>query len=148
MSLPHRIWRIARRRVMRGLGLEQGASFRGPRDAARDELEEFLRRPEPPPAGGRTYHTHRGPRTEAASGATSERPRAGTPPHPFAAEYGVLGIPAGSDLQAVRRAWRRLVRETHPDRFAGDPPAQRRAAERLRRVNEAYHRLREHLEAR
>jgi curved DNA-binding protein CbpA len=52
----------------------------------------------------------------------------------------------GADLVTVRAAWRARVKENHPDRLVGDPDAQRRAADRLRAINEAYDALRRHLE--
>lgn len=54
------------------------------------------------------------------------------------AAYGVLGLEAGADLEAVRRAYRERAKETHPDR-GGDPEA-------FIRVREAYERLRERLD--
>lgn len=44
--------------------------------------------------------------------------------------YDVLGIPEGASPEAVRQAYRRLVKASHPDR-AGDPA-------RFRRVTQAY----------
>jgi curved DNA-binding protein CbpA len=54
-------------------------------------------------------------------------------------------VPAGADFLTVRRAWRTRVKESHPDRFAGDPAAQRQAADRLRAINGAYEALERHL---
>lgn len=64
-----------------------------------------------------------------------------TSPHPLEAEYRLLGAPVGAGAETLRRCWREQVRRHHPDRFAHDPPAQRLAAERLRRLNEAYRRI-------
>jgi len=55
--------------------------------------------------------------------------------------YAVLGIPPGSDPQDVKRAWRRLVSEHHPDRLhARGLPADliRVATERVAAINAAY----------
>jgi DnaJ-domain-containing protein 1 len=139
MSLGHRLWRVARRRVLEHLGLVQGSRFNAARAWA--EMEEFLR-------GGTGSTASAGrpkeaPRTEKPPRA--QKPPRAAPPHPFESEYRLLGAPVGSDLLTVRRCWRRLVRETHPDHFAHDPEQQRRASERLRQVNAAYFRLRAHL---
>jgi hypothetical protein len=49
--------------------------------------------------------------------------------------YDVLGVPVGADEQTIRRAFRRLARESHPDSSpAGD-------AERFQDLVEAYERL-------
>jgi curved DNA-binding protein CbpA len=53
----------------------------------------------------------------------------------------------GSDLPTVRRHWQQLVRQTHPDHFAEDPVEQRRATDRLRRLNAAFERLGAYLES-
>jgi len=129
LTLNDRLWKAARRRVMEGLGLVQGAQFRSPRGvvtdtAARAELDEYLRERE----------------------RTAAPPPEPAPPHPYTREYRLLGVPVGADLAAVQKGWRRLVRETHPDRFPGDEEGQRKAAERLRRINKAYERLRAYLE--
>ena len=135
MSMGRRIWRIARRSLQEGLEKVERAAG-GWRDPAREELEEFLKSPSPPAPPGAS----RAPDPPRAS------PPEPPPPHPYAYEYRLLGAPVGSDLETVQRCWRVLVRETHPDRFAGNPEAQARAAERLLRVNQAYERLRGYLE--
>jgi curved DNA-binding protein CbpA len=45
-----------------------------------------------------------------------------SPPDPYA----VLGVAPDADLATIRAAWKRLARETHPDRHPGDPEAERR----------------------
>ena len=49
---------------------------------------------------------------------------------PADAAYRVLGLPSGADAEAVRRAYRRRVKQAHPD-HGGDE-------EEFRRVQEAY----------
>ncbi len=138
MTLPGRIYRLARHHVRRRLGLVQGTGFRIA-DPAREELEQCLRE------AAQALRA----RARRAAGAGPAAPGATVPPepapHPLAREYALLGVPIGADLPTVRASWRRIVREIHPDRYAHDPGAQRRAAECLRRVNDAYDRLRAHL---
>ena len=55
--------------------------------------------------------------------------------------YAVLGVEPGAPLDEVRRAWKQLVRESHPDAMAarGVPPEARRMAEkRLIDINRAF----------
>lgn len=132
MSLGRRFLRAAGYRIRQGI---EEAVGRAAPDPARTELDDFLRRPTPPPPG----------RTPPPGGTPSaQRP---SPPqaHPYAREYRLLGAPVGSDLRTVQACWRKLVRETHPDRFQNDPAEQQRANERLRRINEAYERLKGYL---
>lgn len=164
MNLGRRLLRLAKHRVLHGL---RGAR---PVDPAREELEGYLR--EPPTAGtppsGRPRPTARPSSASSASagagrpGGAHARPGASThgaghsqartspkppppPPNPYAAEYRLLGAAVGAELEAVRAAWRARVKESHPDRFAGDADAQHRAADRLRAINEAYQVLQSHL---
>lgn len=55
--------------------------------------------------------------------------------------YRILALAPGASPDEIRRAWRALVREWHPDRLRPDDPARYAAEEYLKRVNEAYTRL-------
>ena len=64
----------------------------------------------------------------------------GAPPDPWA----VLGVEPGADRDEIRVAWRRLVRECHPDRMMakGVPEeAIKLATARLAAINDAYERI-------
>lgn len=55
--------------------------------------------------------------------------------------YDVLGVDPGADLEAIRAAWRQLVRESHPDRMMarGVPEeAVKLAEKRLIAINRAW----------
>jgi hypothetical protein len=54
---------------------------------------------------------------------------------PFAA----LGLAPGASMQEVRAAWRKLVKELHPEGLLDQTPA----SERLKAVNQAYQRLKD-----
>jgi hypothetical protein len=51
--------------------------------------------------------------------------------------YTVLGVEPGASMREVRLAWRRLVKQLHPDTGLDDPSA----GERLKAINRAYQRL-------
>lgn len=55
--------------------------------------------------------------------------------------YGDLELEQGADLQQVRRAYRRLMKQYHPDRFANDPEKLAAATAVARRLTEAYNGL-------
>ena len=52
--------------------------------------------------------------------------------------FAVLEIAPDAGPAEIRRAYRRLVRRWHPDRFANDPQGRAEATERLRVINRAY----------
>ncbi|MBX7078827.1 MAG: J domain-containing protein [Nannocystaceae bacterium] len=73
----------------------------------------------------------------------------GDPPTDPAAErrrwYRTLELEPGADLKEVRRAYRRLMKQYHPDRFANDPEKLKVATEVTRKLTEAYNGLSAHL---
>jgi hypothetical protein len=56
-----------------------------------------------------------------------------TSTHPLARQYALLGLAPGADAQAVKRAYRRLAREVHPDLNLHT-----RATVNMQEVNAAY----------
>jgi Flp pilus assembly protein TadB len=56
--------------------------------------------------------------------------------------YDTLGLQPGASAQDVRRAYLELTKVWHPDRFADDPRLRKRAEAELKRINQAYERLR------
>jgi DnaJ-domain-containing protein 1 len=59
--------------------------------------------------------------------------------------YAALEVPAGSDLETVKRSYRRLMRKYHPDLNAGSKEKQRAATDLSQRLTEAYKILEKHL---
>lgn len=52
--------------------------------------------------------------------------------------YQLLGLSDGASLDEVKAAYRRKMREHHPDRFVGDAEAEARAHDAAQRINHAY----------
>ncbi len=57
--------------------------------------------------------------------------------------YRVLDVDRGASTAAIKRRWRELAREHHPDRAAGDAPETQRLTARMARINAAYDLLRD-----
>jgi hypothetical protein len=82
-----------------------------------------------PPAGGPTAGASRGPRPAPASH---------TPGDPVTRAYAALEVPVGADFDAVRKAYRNMMRKYHPDRHAGSPEKQKSANELAQKLTESY----------
>lgn len=55
--------------------------------------------------------------------------------------YQLLGLKPGASLPEVKKAYRKLVREWHPDQFADDPRRRAHAGAVLTEINLAYRHL-------
>lgn len=79
-----------------------------------------------------------------------ERQRTAPPrytPMGLAIHYTTLGLPLDADMQALRKAYRRMMKLHHPDLYAMADAAKRaQVEERAKQINEAYQVLLEHLE--
>ncbi len=60
--------------------------------------------------------------------------------------YRLLEIEPGSPLDAVKEAYRELIKVWHPDRFPNDPKLRKRATDRAAAINGAYERITAYLE--
>ncbi len=108
------------------------------RRQAREEVERATSRSSRPTSrptpGGRPFREEYAPPRRTAAGDEAIR-RA----------YAALEVPAGSDLEAVKRSYRRLMRKYHPDLNAGSPERQKAATDLAQRLTEAYKTLEKHL---
>jgi DnaJ-domain-containing protein 1 len=106
------------------------------RRQARQEVEDAVhgrRTPPPPRSDTRRSSAQPPPRRTAA---TDEALRKA---------YAALEVPPGSDFEAVRKAYRRLMRKYHPDLHTGTPEKHRAATDLTQRLTEAYKTLDRHL---
>lgn len=55
--------------------------------------------------------------------------------------YQVLGVPEGASKEDIKKAYRDLVKQHHPDKFANNPSEKEYHENRLKEINEAYEKL-------
>jgi DnaJ like chaperone protein len=79
----------------------------------------------------------------AGHGGTYEQPRRAPNSAPGPDSYAVLGLEPEASEREVKRAYRKLISQHHPDKL-GDVPEElkRRAEERAREINAAYEKIR------
>ena len=55
--------------------------------------------------------------------------------------FEILGLKPGASQEEVKQAYRDLVKVWHLDRYANDPRLQEKVQEKLKEINEAYHKI-------
>ncbi|MBI2571340.1 MAG: J domain-containing protein [Candidatus Schekmanbacteria bacterium] len=63
---------------------------------------------------------------------------AGRPKNDLRRHYAELNVSPDADMKTVKAAYRRLIRQHHPDIHSGDPIKEKTATERSQRLTEAY----------
>jgi hypothetical protein len=83
-------------------------------------------------------------RRRAEEQARARRPGYGSsgqgagPPAKLVAAYKTLGLPFGASFAEVKTAYKRLLKEHHPDKHGSSPESQKNATETSTRINDAY----------
>ncbi len=85
--------------------------------------------------------------SDARTSTTESPPSPGVPPH-VARAYAALEVPVGSDREAVKAGYRRVMKKYHQDRFDEDPERRAVAGEVSKRLNRAYQTVTDYLDAR
>lgn len=97
--------------------------------SAMDELDDFLSGEAPPrrnPSGGRRAEPRRAARRIPAE---------------VMKDLAFLGLSPDTSEEEIRRTFRRLMAQHHPDRHSQDPEAQKAATEKSQRIGEAFQRI-------
>lgn len=73
----------------------------------------------------------------------ARRSREPRPPKPAGQKtireyYANLEVPYGADMPTVKKAYRRLMKKYHPDRYANDPKMEALATELSQELSQAY----------
>lgn len=126
---------------------DEDAFARAPADVLSDqELEaELERRRQAREEAEQAAHGPRGGSSAGASSSSSSSRRNAPPPRRSASDdaavrkaYAALEVPPGSDFEAVRRAYRSLMRKYHPDLHTDRPEKQKAANELTQKLTDSY----------
>ena len=100
-----------------------------------------------PNRAGRPSETTESARGRDPQAGAGPGPKPGRPPtDPIARSYARLEVAAGSDLSAVKKGYRAVMRRYHPDRHGTDPEKARIANEVAAALTDAYDTLTAHLQ--
>ena len=63
-------------------------------------------------------------------------------------DYSTLNVEFGVEFSEVKKAYKKLAIQNHPDRFANDPSKLKKATETMKKLNSAFHNIRKFEEER
>ena len=118
-------------------------------DAAMDELDDFLsaakgddeaierEKARRKAADEARRRAEEAARARTSTGSTTRAGADGRDPRLVAA-YEYLGLPYGTDFEASKAKYKKLLLKHHPDRHAGNPENIKKATETSARINEAW----------
>lgn len=143
MSLGKRLWDIARSNITDFQSALKPDALDGLSEEERRALDEELKNTVGAKAGrgARRVRDAAEEAWERAFEAAQGRPGGPSRPNPEADRirwYRTLELEPGADLQAVRKAYRRLLKQYHPDKFAKDPEKYKAATEVTRNITAAH----------
>lgn len=146
MSLGKRIWDIARSNITDFRSALKPDALDGLSEEERRVLADEEKETTVGAKAGRKARQFRDAAEEAWEKAfEAAQARTGAPggsrPSPEADRirwYRTLELEPGADLATVRKAYRRLLKQYHPDKFARDPEKYRAATEVTRNITTAY----------
>ena len=147
MSLGKRIWDIARSNITDFRTALKPDALDGLSEEERRVLADEEKDPTVGAKAGRKARQFRDAAEEAWEKAfeAAQARGGGVPgssrPSPEAERirwYRTLELEPGADLPTVRKAYRRLLKQYHPDKFARDPEKYKAATEVARNITAAY----------
>lgn len=106
-------------------------------DEAMEELNAFLDDDRETQARLERERQYRLRREEEARTRTGAR-TSGGPPAKLIAAYKILGLSPGVPFDQVRKTYKQLLKQHHPDKHGSAPDAQKKATETSARINDAY----------
>jgi curved DNA-binding protein CbpA len=62
-------------------------------------------------------------------------------PETLRSDFAELGLPFGASADECKQAYKRLLKQHHPDRHGGHPENMKKATEKAARINAAFDRI-------
>lgn len=148
MSITRRLLDLARANITDfGQAFRKGDVLEGLSEEERRAIDEEAAKETTGAKAGRRARQVRDAAEEAwerAFEAAQARAEGGAPPRKHTPEADrlrwcrTLELQPGATLEEVRKSYRRLLKQYHPDRFAKDPEKYKVATEVTRNITEAY----------
>ncbi|OHD76971.1 MAG: hypothetical protein A3J97_14025 [Spirochaetes bacterium RIFOXYC1_FULL_54_7] len=107
-------------------------------DDAMEELNAFLDDDRETQARLERERLYKMRMEEEARSRSRPRPQNSGPPSKLLAAYKTLGLPPNAPFDHVRKAYKQLLKQHHPDKHGSAPEAQKKATETSARINDAY----------
>ncbi|MBN1524819.1 MAG: J domain-containing protein [Spirochaetales bacterium] len=108
-----------------------------------DELEDYLNE------GKGNYQKKQRPSESSSSSHSDKSSSQGSQrqqvPNTLKQDYANLKVPFGASLKDVREAYKKLLRQYHPDRHARDPEKFKMATEITSKINQSYQNIEDYL---
>ena len=143
MSLGKRFWDLARSNITDFRSALKPDALDGLSDEERRALDEEMKDTVGAKAGRQARRVRDAAEEAWERAYEAAQGRAGTSgkPSPEADRirwYRTLELEPGAELPEVRKAYRRLLKQYHPDKFAKDPEKYKAATEVARNITAAY----------
>jgi len=101
-----------------------------------DELEDYLN-------DGKAEHKPKTRQTETGHKASVDELRRKARQEALKQDYANLKVPFGAAFQVVKESYKKLLRQYHPDKHAGDPAKLKLATEITQKINQSYRKIRD-----
>ncbi len=142
MSLTKRLWNVARANLSDFASALRSDPLDELTEEERRALDEELKQTVGARAGRRARQAY-----ESVNDRVNQtRPGGPSPEEQRRRWYKTLELEPGASFEEVRKAYRKLLRKYHPDRFAQNPEKYKAATEVTRNVTEAYDGLSQYLQ--
>lgn len=102
-----------------------------------EELDEFLKSGKEG-GGAAKAQARAGQRYRPSQGRPASGPSV---PEELRTDFGNLEVPFGASDDEVRKSYKRLIRQYHPDRHASDPKKLAYATQITQKINQSYQRI-------